>query len=397
MTTLYGDDNEQGMLDVKAKGQNLVGNAGEDNFLYGDAYEIENSKGGNDVLTGGASIGNRFSNYLYGDAFEMSDSRGGNDVLTSGARSTNFLYGDAFQMTNSQGGNDVLTGAFGAATDYLYGDAYEMTDSRGGNDVLNGGTSGGDNDNLIYGDAYNMTNSRGGNDVLTGGNAPKDNFNTLFGDAFEMTGSRGGNDVLTGGTGLEGPSINNYNYNYLYGDAYEITDSRGGNDVLIGGARSAEAYLYGDAVTMKNSKGGNDELIGSSESYNLLYGDAKYHLSGTVVCGNDRLFSGNGNDEMWGDIAFSYSEGNSLDIIHVTTGHDVFVFSANNGTDTIHDFRHGEDKINLQGIDGANNFNALINSGNLSTNSTDTVITFGTNTITVIGVTDLSVSDFIFS
>ncbi len=95
---------------------------------------------------------------------------------------------------------------------------------------------------------------------------------------------------------------------------------------------------------------------------------------------------------MWGDIARSYIQ-NGIDLSQVTTGHDVFVFSANNGTDTIHDFRHGEDKIELHGL--AADFEAL--GDHLSGTATNTVITFGTNTITLIGVTELTAADFIFT
>ncbi len=133
----------------------------------------------------------------------------------------------------------------------------------------------------------------------------------------------------------------------------------------------------------------------------MLYGDAKILMPGNVICGNDRLVSGVGNDAMWGDIAYSSDENFGdenlpVDLTRVTTGQDVFVFSANNGNDTIHDFRHGEDKIELQGI-GLDSFDALMAHSHLSQNNTDSVITFGSNTITVIGVTELTAADFLFT
>ena len=119
MAIIHGDDDE-GALDVRAKGQNLVGIDGETNFLFGDAESINNSKGGNDVLTGGTGGAGYQVNYLYGDAYSMYDSKGGNDVLTGGAGSTfNILYGDATNMYNSQGGNDVLNGGSGSRTTYI--------------------------------------------------------------------------------------------------------------------------------------------------------------------------------------------------------------------------------------------------------------------------------------
>jgi hypothetical protein len=101
---------------------------------------------------------------------------------------------------------------------------------------------------------------------------------------------------------------------------------------------------------------------------------------------------------MWGDIANSYNGTGygDVDLSLVSTGQDIFVFSANNGTDTIHDFRQGEDKIELNSV-GVTSFEALMAAAHLSQQDTNTVITFGSNTITVVGVTELTASDFIFT
>jgi hypothetical protein len=220
-------------------------------------------------------------------------------------------------------------------------------------------------------------------------------INYIYGDAYLIEGTRGGNDVLTGGASSR--------FNFLYGDGNQMSASHGGNDVLTGGASSLINYIYGDAYNMSESHGGNDILIASDNpdtgafvTNNRLYGDALYHLNGNVICGNDRLVSGTGNDDMWGDVAYSGYTSGPVDLNRVTTGHDIFVFSANNGNDTIHDFRQGEDKIELQGI-GVESFDALMAASHLSQGDTNTVITFGSNTITVIGITELSAADFLFT
>ena len=386
MAIIFGD--MAGTLLGKAKGQILFGVNGEKNTIYGDAETITDSRGGNDVLVGGKG---NITNDLYGDAEAMTDSRGGNDVLIGGKDNrNNFLYGDAETMTNSRGGNDAITGGDNSAKNYLYGDAGDMFDnSRGGNDLLIGGVNSGLNN--LYGDAYQISDSQGGNDVLIGGALSIENF--LYGDAYVMLGGQGGNDALKGGSSSSS--------NKLYGDANSMTGGQGGNDVLIGGAGSNFNVLFGDAYGMSDSRGGNDILAASdnlisdaSITQNTLYGDAQYHFNGNVICGNDRLISGTGNDAMWGDIVGSGLGSSTIDLTRVTAGQDVFVFSANNGTDTIHDFRHGEDKIELKGI-GVASFEELMS--NLQSGETNTVITFESNTITVIGVTELTAADFLFT
>jgi Ca2+-binding RTX toxin-like protein len=63
----------------------------------------DNARGGDDTLIGGAGG----ENSLYGDATDLSDSsRGGNDTLIGGDNATNYLVGDAgdFMTDNAVGG-----------------------------------------------------------------------------------------------------------------------------------------------------------------------------------------------------------------------------------------------------------------------------------------------------
>jgi hypothetical protein len=60
----------------------------------------------------------------------------------------------------------------------------------------------------------------------------------------------------------------------------------------------------------------------------------------------------------------------------------------------IFDFRHGEDKIELSGIAGINDFSSL----QIDSVSGDSIITLGTgDSITVTGIRELQAEDFIFS
>lgn len=389
MAPIYGDT--EGTLESRAKAQTLTGTDGETNYIYGDAEVIFYRQGGNDKITGGI---NAIGNYLFGDAYSLNYGQGGNDVLTGGTNSIrNILYGDAYEIYDSQGGNDILTGGASSEINGLFGDAQQMSGSRGGNDVLTGGNY--SNNNVLYGDADSMLDSQGGNDVLTGGANDGFQYNLLLGDARQMENSQGGNDVLRGGSSSFS--------NFLFGDALSMFYSQGGNDVLTGDANSYFNELYGDAFQIAFSRCGSDILIASASpssstfvANNKLYGDAKNYAGGDVLCGNDRLVSGTGNDDMWGDIAYSGDGSSPIDLTRVTTGHDVFVFAANNGNDTIHDFRQGEDKIELQGV-GVASFDELMGGFHLSQDTANTVITFGSNTITVIGVTELTAADFLFT
>lgn len=283
-------------------------------------------------------------------------------------------------------------------TVYSFGSYYIFGDTEGFRDTLDGkarqqvidGIDG--FDNTIYGDAYVLTGTKGGNDILTGGNGSQ--RNAIFGDSEEMSNSLGGNDALIGGDGCT--------QNILCGDALNMLNSKGGNDALIGGNDTPYNDVYGDANYMIDSQGGNDLLIGgdvvagTAFSRSMLYGDAAY-VSGTIVCGNDHLVSGTGNDQMWGDVAGYFDSENEIGQIKenlITFGHDTFVFYADNGQDTINDFQKGKDTIQLHGIAGAESFDALADNVVVGT---DTVISFGSNTITVVGVTNLSAEDFYFA
>ncbi|MFN5463425.1 MAG: hypothetical protein ACK5CQ_00080, partial [Cyanobacteriota bacterium] len=95
---------------------------------------------------------------------------------------------------------------------------------------------------------------------------------------------------------------------------------------------------------------------------------------------------------MWGD-ALIYSG---------LGGADVFVFEANNGVDQIRDFEFGHDKIEIKGITGINGFGDLVVTlaPGVGTGipESDSLIDFGSgNTVTVVGVTNLTASDFLFT
>ncbi|PDT00245.1 hypothetical protein CO666_31550, partial [Rhizobium chutanense] len=110
-----------------------------------------------------------------------------------------------------------------------------------------------------------------------------------------------------------------------------------GADNTISGGNSGDT-LYGQA--------GNDTLNGNN-GVDTLYGQAGNDtLTGSQ--GTDTLYGGSGNDTLIGS--------GEQDDLWGGSGNDTFVFaSAGDSTlaapDTIHDFHHGFDKINVSGLD----------------------------------------------
>ena len=105
------------------------------------------------LLIGGS---NSFYDDVYGDAYLMDYSTGGDDTITGGVGSVDRLAGDAFMMTASTGGNDTITG--GSYSNTIWGDAWIMFSSIGGNDNLTGSGTG----STVYGGGGYMESSTGG-------------------------------------------------------------------------------------------------------------------------------------------------------------------------------------------------------------------------------------------
>jgi ketosteroid isomerase-like protein len=145
-------------------------------------------------------------------------------------------------------------------------------------------------------DSFNIINGTNLTDTLVG---------TARGDRIN---GFGGHDTISGGLGND----------QIYGGD--------GNDILFGDSQNAivggDDLLYGGI--------GNDRCYGNGGSDNL-YGEV----------GDDQIWGDAGNDRLWGGL------GN--DILTGGEGRDTFVFARGEGTDTIRDFKVGEDYIGLTG------------------------------------------------
>ena len=131
---------------------------------------------------------------------------------------------------------------------------------------------------------------------------------------------------------------------------------------------------------------GNDTLKGLGGN-DTLFGDAgNDKLSGGL--GNDRLDGGAGNDTLQG--------GQGNDLLTGGTGADTFVFNElHSGKDTITDFDAFQgDKLDFGSATGVHQFSDLQIANNVDGNA---VITWGQESITLVGVDTANVSEADFA
>ena len=415
-----------------------------DNRLTGDAITMQDSSGGNDRFI----IGNDL-NILVSSIKNNSDIKGYivSNLLIFSYLIDNNLLGDAESMKKSSGGHDTIELGnnfkinLALVETTIYSDILHDLTFSGMSSILN---------NSLYGDAKFMDHSSGGDDQIIVGNSIRSeigdiknfssdessasfilrsNFsllnNILIGDAKTMSHSQGGNDVISLGNdfvhsiGAIYSSVNNFSTdesnisvileiqnNNLYGDAENMSYSKGGNDTLsIGVGIVGDLFLtldikdntlYGDANTMQRSQGGDDKLTGADGegSVTYLYGDAKF-TDGKSSAGNDTLISGHGNDHMWGDFGGNLNQ--NVPYVNYSTGKDIFVFGESNGNDTIYDFQRGLDKIDLRSLVDIDNINDLTITSSLTQPSDKVINLSDGNSITLIGVNELSANDFMFA
>lgn len=251
-------------------------------------------------------------------------------------------------------GNDILIG--GQYTDLLVGGT--------GDDYLSGG-GGADQYAFSKGDGFNdIVNSFGvGDDQLlflgvggTGGSGrtqiSEQEFNyridqTLTSDGVYLRYDTDGDARFDGGMLIQGRTslltakdatfvfnqnpLQGFNTTAVAGNngsgyAEKITGTNSADNIIYTGTLGAE--LSG-SVTGANS--GNDLIQSHSDASCSLYGHD----------GDDVLVGGGGNDFIVG--------GTGNDLLIGGKGQDVFVFTAGSGSDTIRDFKSGEDTVYIYG------------------------------------------------
>lgn len=338
-------------------GNTLIGTSGNDLISGNGGNDILYGLDGNDTIHGGTG-----NDKIYG--------WNGDDYLTGGIGHDS-IYADW--------GNDTVYG--GDGNDYIYGwDGADLLYGEAGNDVLyadlgNDTVYCGAGDDIVYGaDGADSIQGADGNDFIygDGGN------DTITGD--------GGNDRLYGWTGNDKISGGEGN-DAISGDAGADTlDGGAGDDTIYAGADS-DSVTGGGGRDWMFLDGGNDTAYGGDgndiifawEGNDVLYGQGGNDFI-SAEQGNDTIVGGAGNDELYGG-----------------AGADRFVISKGDGYDTIRDFTHGSDLIQLTGFTG--NFAQLVAANAYYANGNVTIALTSTQSLTIdnIAVGGLVASDFLIA
>ncbi len=165
----------------------------------------------------------------------------------------------------------------------------------------------------------------------------------------------------------------------------------------VPGGNGADNIIGGTGNNTINAGNGNDNVYGGAGADNIIGGNGNDTLDGGT--GNDSLTGNNGNDFLYGGVGNDTllgSNGNDFlrgglgnDILTGNNDNDIFAFAAGEGTDTITDFKKGEDLI---GLYGGLSFGQLSFSGNnILVTSTNEILA----TLTGINTTTLTQSNFI--
>ncbi|WP_258767759.1 S-layer family protein [Bradyrhizobium arachidis] len=349
----------------------------------------------------------------------------------------------AFNQFEGMGGNDIITG--NGSTRLIYTNAtgpVSITFSLNGWTSTTSGASGTvTGDGSVGTDTFSGVGSVSGSsfaDTITGSNNPNNTSEEFAG--------RAGNDFIDGKAGFDRAFYNNDGSasgiqvdmasGAVTGDAATGTDTLRSVEAIRGTAFSdtyvatnfgASGPNVGDFGTLNEFEGmaGNDAITGNGNTriafYNALdgvtvdlaagnsHGTASGDLAGT---GTDTFTGVNAvRGSAFADVILGDANANTLDgrdgndriagrggadTLTGGNGADTFVYADGDGADTITDFdRTQGDTIDLTGLSGL--FTLADVQSKATVSGGNTIINVGSgNTLTLIGVTSLQQSDFIF-
>ena len=368
----------------------LIGGSGRDVVLGGSGDDVIGGGAGRDVVRGGS----------------------GDDIVDGGA-DRDFLRGDTgADALHGDGGDDFLLGDEG--NDSIYGGA--------GDDIIVGGLG----DDLMVGGAGADTfvyYAEAGHDLIYHFEVDADVIDLrllpeaiAFADLtiVDMANGRGArvsHAALDGSIEIRGTAAAELSAaNFAMPDGTTTSIRFGGTtighprDPFVGSDRDSLMLDSADG-NRTMAMGGNDRVFGGEGDDTIEGGGGSDDLYGeegddalTGGIGHDRLFGGEGDDTLaggTGDDLLLGGEGD--DTLTGGAGADVFAFGAGCGLDTVTDFTHGEDRIDLSGLQGIAGFGDL----QIETYATTTVIdlsNYGCGLVRLENTVadDLDASDFVF-
>ena len=159
----------------------------------------------------------------------------------------------------------------------------------------------------------------------------------------------------------------------------------------IGG--SGDDNIYGNSVAnLLKGNAGKDTINGNSGNDTLFGGANDDNLYG--ASGNDKLYGGSGDDYLKGHSGDDYLKGHSGDD-YLRGGDGEDTLNGNSGNDTISDFDvSGNEHIDFTRISAIDDISDL----SITYTSPDTIISYGSDSITLLGTTAiLQADDFLFA
>lgn len=297
----------------------LTGNEGDDTLLGRDGDDTLRGGAGLDTLDGGA--GN--------DRFE-GGADGAADVLKGGAGDDSYVVdeaGEAITEATGQGSDRVIS-----SIDYVLGDNLEVLKLVG---TAKNGTGNALDNLIIANNERNRIDGGAGIDTVS--------YEASDDGVFVWLDDVGSSSLWGELAGL----FEDYLFNGASGDA---TADRLIDIENITGSAANDTLLGNNIANVLTGAAGRDTLYGQDGNDTLNGGAGQDLLFGGN--GIDSLLGGADADQLWGDAgADRLNGGSGDDQLTGGAGNDVFAFTDLGGRDEITDFRRGQDKIDLSGID----------------------------------------------
>lgn len=388
--SLYGHEGDDELLG-EAGNDTLNGGAGADVMAGGvgnDTYVVDNAQDQVAELAGEGTdmINTALNTWSLGDFIENLRSTGSGDFVGNGNSTANTLWGGS--------GNDQLFG--NASGDRLLGNE--------GNDLLDGGTG---HDTMAggAGDDIYMVDTSG------------DQVQELAGEGTDLVRATVASHTLADhvenlafiGVGNFSGTGNALANHISGGSGNDTLNGMGGADTMEGGAGN-DVYVVDDAndVVIEQAGNGSDQIQTALASWTLgdFIENLRYtgsgNFTGTGNSTSNTLWGGSGNDILSaGASADRLVGGAGNDWMDGGSGNDTFVFAGGFGHDTIEGFDanavNGQDKLDIAALGiNAGNFGASVN---IAAAGSDTLITIGSNSITLLGIAagEVNVSDFLLA